>query len=480
MRATSHRFLRRLSGLVAAAVLAGPAVALASDNVSPVPDPAGDFRPGTRGYIKVTPEQAGGGVFSRILFINRCLGDCIISPGFEDSGSNHSSIIGGTRTLTEYEGSEAQWDEIMACARRVFAPFDVEVTDVDPGNVAHMESIVAGTSGQFGGLGNNTLGVAPYSCGYIGESMSFTFANAFDTFYAASAIPREICATLAQEAAHSWGLDHEMLSSDPMTYLNYNGERSFKDQAVRCGEYDARDCDCTGPTQNSYQEILSTFGSAEPTPPVVTIVRPSLGANVSPGFPVEVQVEDFNGVEHIELWVNGEYGSEIAFPPYVLNAPDDLSEGTIHVEVKAYDNQGTEGTATVDVIIGEPCETPADCQDIGEAYTCVGGRCVPGDGAPGGLGTECDGSPDCFSGLCLSDGEQQLCGERCELGAGQCPSGYGCLDVGQEYGSCWPGVDEGGGCCSSSQGPAAPIVLSLGVLGALATSRTRRRRRAAR
>ena len=58
----------------------------------------------------------------------------------------------------------------------------------------------------------------------------------------------------------------------------------------------ARQCDCGGTTQNSYQDILGIFGSATPSPPVVTIDAPLSGSAVSPGFAVRATVEDADGV----------------------------------------------------------------------------------------------------------------------------------------------------------------------------------------
>ena len=467
-------------GLSLVVVTGSAATALASDNAPAVPS-APAIRPGIRTYIPVdlpdTENAAAGGDFSRILFLNKCAGGCTIYYGNDNSSTNTSGISGGTRNLSAYDGGK--WAEIVACVKRIFSPFDVEVTDVDPGGTPHMEAIVAGTANQLG-MGSNILGVAPFVCGYIPRSMSYTFANAFDSFYPAGAIPREVCATIGQEVAHTWGFDHEMLASDPMTYLEYNGERAFQDQASRCGEDVNRDCNCGGSTQNSYQKILSIFGAADPTPPIVTITNLDFGDQVEPGFAVRAEVDDENGVDHVELWIDGAMTSSLAFPPYALNAPDDLADGTHQVKIIAYDLQDTPGEDSVDVIIGEPCATPGDCVDAGENYTCMGGRCVPGEGAVGGLGTSCESGVDCFSGICLSSNSGSLCGEVCERGGGQCPDGYGCLELSDGTGSCWPGVDEGGGegdCSSAGGGSAAPIALSLGLVGFVLS---RRRRPAAR
>ena len=50
----------------------------------------------------------------------------------------------------------------------------------------------------------------------------FTFTQAIPNITA-----RQACEIMSQEVAHSYGLDHELLASDPMTYLSYNGNRAF-------------------------------------------------------------------------------------------------------------------------------------------------------------------------------------------------------------------------------------------------------------
>ena len=77
--------------------------------------------------------------------------------------------------------------------------------------------------------------------------------------------PRTVCEVIAQEIAHSFGLDHEMLPADPMTYLDYNGDRTFQDRMVSCGEYADRTCGINGSTcrqrQNSVALLKERLGA---------------------------------------------------------------------------------------------------------------------------------------------------------------------------------------------------------------------------
>lgn len=430
--------------------------------------------------------MAGGGVNSRIIYLNNCKpGGCVISPGFESSLTNRSSIIDQTANISPFAYDDAVWDQVVQCVRETYAPFNITVTDQDPCNgqtsgctVNHWEDIVAGTP-QQAGFQSGVGGVSPWNCGIINNSITYSFAN----IYGPDVV--NICWTVAQEVAHSWGLDHEYLREDPMTYLEGSslpgGFKRFQNQNAQCGEYSARACQCGGSTQNSYQDIIGIFGAAGPTPPEVSFDDLTNGEQVEPGFIVRTTIVDDNGITSATLTVDNQTVQTLTTPPYIFNAPGSLGEGTHRVTVTAVDSLGTSGSASVDVNIGPPCETPADCAGQGENYTCVGGRCVPGEGAPGGLGEECMDNSECYSGQCATAGEDRYCVEPCEVGGSDCPSGFQCLDAGGS-GVCWPGGGDGdpeGGCSSSAGNGAMTSSLALGaLLGVLFAGRRRRRARA--
>jgi len=461
-------------------LLLATGTAVAEDNAS-IPN---EWQRPSRGKIDIDITQAdittrdeiaeGGPISSRLIFLNNCKpGGCVVRSGFESSINNTSSIISGTRTITPFAYSDAVWDDIVDCVRNIYAPFNVGVTDQDPGSVNHWESIVAGEP-QDAGFGNGTGGVSPFSCGIINNSITYDFANIYGPNV------EEICWTVAQETAHSFGLEHERLATDPMTYIGTvcgtaAAAHSFQNQAAPCGECSNTSCDCGGTTQNSYQMIMDIFGASTPSPPAVTITEPDNGQAVSPGFIVRGDIVDDNGIGSASLIVDGQTILTLTLPPFVFNAPETLLEGTHTVTLRATDFQGTVGEDSIDVVIGEPCETPGDCVEQGDNLTCVGGRCVPGEGADGGLGDECESGPDCFSGQCASDGEgNKYCVESCDLGESDCPGDFGCLDVGNGNGVCWPGAGDGGGCLDAGgEAPTMPIVFGLFV-GVMALVRRRR------
>jgi len=434
-------------------------------------------------------------VNSNVIFLDRCANGCTIShTGTDDSRNDRSTIGGGT--LQPFNCGDTAWQAVVTCMKDVFRDYNVTITDVDPGSADHLEIKIAGTPGNIG-LGNGIGGIAPFYCQtYQQDALVFAFANVY------GCATDEICAAASQEIAHTWSLDHVVDASDPLTYFGYSGRRFFHD-GVKCGSdctnssgqlCSAGTSGCYAPfnqglcasdqshacycdnasTQDDNQTVLSLFGPGNPTPPTVTITKPQDGAAVSPGFAVQANVDTAYGVSKVELRVDGNLVSTITSTPYVFNAPDNLASGQHTVEVTGYDSHSLPGKASIHAIIGEPCTKAADCPDA--TQTCVGGRCVPGSGVPGGLGSTCKLPSDCLEGECASDGTNMYCTADCT--PGQCPSGFGCLPNGTGSGNagvCWPGYDDGsgGGGCSTQGG--APLGLAGLMLG-LALSRRRPRR----
>jgi len=406
---------------------------------------------------------------SRIIYLNRCKNGCTVYPGNEDSLTQHSSIINNTGTIQPFAYSDTTWNSIVACVKATYAPFDITVTDVDPGNVDHWETFVAGRP-QDVGMQSGVAGVSPFTCGVIRNSITYAFANV------QGGDVNQICWTVAQETAHSFGLDHEYLASDPMTYLDGSLPKRFQNQTAQCGRYQVESCLCGGSGQNSYKMINSLFGLATPTPPTVTITKPTNGAQVQPGFGVVANIDDDQGINKGELYVDGKLIQSLNTPPFAFNAPADLGDGSHHVEVRGYDLQNTPGSAFIDVVIGAPCTKPGDC---GADKTCVDGRCVAAPGTPGGLGETCTDPTMCASGICGNDGAgNSYCTEQCDLSANGCPSGFTCLPTGGTTGVCWPGGDNGstaGGCSAEGGDASGPMMIGLGLLFGLFFMRRRRR-----
>ncbi|MDX2092431.1 MAG: MYXO-CTERM sorting domain-containing protein [Kofleriaceae bacterium] len=400
---------------------------------------------------------------SRILYVNDCLPNgCTVTKNSANSAlSNTSSIASGTVRMSPYIHGQAHWDEVIACVRETFAPFDITVVTEDPGATPHYEVMAAGTSAELSSSIMNAGGIAPFiSCNAQHDSMLvFVFANqTSDKTY--------LCAAIAHEAGHAYGLSHSLDPRDPMTYMDLGSLKRWQNAAQTCGTETPENCRCFPSTQNSFRYLKDTFGlhpSLEDA--ALALDTPRDGMWVKPGFPIRAAFASPLDTLNASMSIDG--GATMPSDVNILawNAPASLTAGSHRVSVTATDYGDRTATATATVNIMQACG--AGCAD---GFTCFGGFCVPGSSTPGGLGASCTESGQCTLGQCASDGETSLCTGTCEQG-GTCPSGFACIEGANV---CWP-ADDGG--CSTTGGSPASLLFGA---GALVLARRRRRATGAR
>jgi uncharacterized protein (TIGR03382 family) len=202
--------------------------------------------------VDATPiANAGDGVV-RLLYVNRCPGGCTVSSGQDDAVANTSTLVEGAAiTLAEFPHGDAAWADMMTCLENMFGPYNINVTDVDPGDQPHFETMVAGSNSDLNRPGS--AGVAPSACMGVSGAISYAFA------YEIAGDGQSLCEVVAHEAGHTFGLEHAYLCEDPMTYLEGCGPKTFQDANAQCGTGAPEACNC-GSTQNSHQHLLSVFG----------------------------------------------------------------------------------------------------------------------------------------------------------------------------------------------------------------------------
>ena len=466
--------------------LALPSGAHAEDRGAPLPPV--DEQPvsgGSRGYVKAPPSAFADnhGPISHIIYANRCRGGCTFTKGtFSDAITNTTIIgpgsAGTTFTLSEFAQSEQVWNDAITCLREAYAPYDVQIVTDDPGNVPHHEAIIAGTSAEIGRAGE-VLGVAPLdasTCEPKNNVISFSLANSHpaDGLY--------LCWTIAQETAHSYGLDHAFECTDPMTYIPTPcGQKFFRNKLSPCGENGPRQCLCSGTTQNSHAKLLSVHG-ANPTPapaPTTTISSPANGATVSGEFSVVVGAVDKRGIDRIEVYVNGWKWNQVAGSrnsSYLVPVPAAVPNGVMDVKIRACNDIDRCGEQTVQVTKGAPCAN-ADACALGQK--CEAGKCF-WDPPSAELGEACTYPQACISENCqsFSDGTQ-VCTQACFGGPNDdCPDGFTCSGAVGQAGFCLAGGggDDGGGCCSAGDDGTGAVALNLGLGGLVGLLVLRRRR----
>ncbi len=287
-----------------------------------------------------------------VLYLNKNGGT--FTPGNNDSRTNVSSVPQQTSVIAPWNVSATDWQTVVTCIQQEFAAYDITVTDVDPGQTPHIEAVIAGNAADLG-LASNVGGVSPFTvdCGTIPNSIVYAFAAEYGTQY------QTVCEVAAQEIAHSFGLDHEVLASDPMTYLSYNGHKTFQNQTASCGETSGpRACglvlqgypSCRA-DQNSVALLTARVGLASDTvPPTVAITSPANGASVKPGFTISVNASDNTAIAKVELVIDGALVDTRTAAPFTFTAPSTLAMGGHAIAVNAYDTKNMT-TSSVDVTV---------------------------------------------------------------------------------------------------------------------------------
>jgi len=421
-------------------------------------------------------------VNSHIVYLNNCRPNgCAVKQGpSDDARIDQSAIVPHSGTLSALKSS-IDFNAIKSCVTTAMAPFNVTVTDQDPGMVPHFEIMIAGSPGEVGfpaadeGVAQYLCSGAPGSCSgtYIPEALSFAFGNASTL----GGNTTNICGVALQETAHGWTLDHATPSSDPMTYNSYTTPLSFRDNApcgsdcLYTGNTNAFGVVCSGTggsathpcmennmaTQNEVTILKNLFGPAGVTAPTVMITSPANGAGEQMGqaFSVTASCSSGDGVKEIDFLIDGQQMSTTAASPATFMAPNYLLKGAHQIDVICGTTKLASATASVTVMVGNICATDTDC---GANNICYQQSCITGPGGAGGLGATCAQNADCASGSCGNDGSQQLCVVPCDPNNDVCPDGFSCLGDGTGGGVCWLGGSSGG-CCETGHGDSRGSIL---------------------
>jgi len=198
---------------------------------------------------------------TKTIFLQRRAVD--LTPGEDDAARGVSSVLanaGNKPARTKaWTGGDARWAKLVACVKQQFAPFDVVVTDERPSGDNFLMVVVGGKPTDIGlTKSHHVSGLAPFNGSVIPRSVVFAFAAVSNNDV------RAVCETIAMEVAHTYGLDHEYLCKDVMTYLSGCGAKSFVDADAPCGESKKRACEDGAPTQNSYRKLVELLGAATP------------------------------------------------------------------------------------------------------------------------------------------------------------------------------------------------------------------------
>jgi hypothetical protein len=194
---------------------------------------------------------------SKTIFLERNAVD--LQPGEDDAPRGISSVLanaGGKAVKSKpWTGGDKKWKSLVSCVQKLFKPFDVVVTDQRPNDDNFMMVVVGGKPTDVGIKDSHHVsGLAPFHGGVIPRAVVFAFSATSENDV------QTTCETIGMEVAHAYGLDHEYLCKDVMTYLPNCGAKLFVDKDAPCGESKKRSCEGGNPTQNSYRRLLEALG----------------------------------------------------------------------------------------------------------------------------------------------------------------------------------------------------------------------------
>jgi uncharacterized protein (TIGR03382 family) len=316
----------------------------------------------------ITPGPNTALAVSKTIYLNK--NGVTLQPGNNDSRTNRSTLANQATTLPAWNPSPATWTATVNCMKDLFAAYDVVLTETDPGQTPHIEAVFGGSPGQLG-MPNGVAGVSPFTqnCAVIENAIVFTFTQVLP-----QTDSRLICEIMAQEVAHAYGLDHELLASDPMTYLDYNGNRAFQNQTASCGEDVQRPCGINGsvcrPNQNSVtlltERLGRKVGGGDTVPPTGTITAPAANTQVPPGFLVYTDANDNQMVVSAKLYIDGQVSLELTSGPFNFATPTTLSEGQHRLKVDIFDGTTTYTTQEITVTVKRGAPDPGSGNGDGD------------------------------------------------------------------------------------------------------------------
>lgn len=317
--------VRRSSLLLAATLFAAaPAMAMspweAADAAIETGHPVASYISLPMLEIQHHAQIFGGPASSALpIYLNRFGGS--YSCGNDDSATNVSSVVCGSNggDVGSFSGSDSQWTFVRGCVQDMFAPFNVYVTDIEPTGLDYVEAVVGGVPGDAG-MPNGVGGVAPFTCGLIPNGIVYAFSDVYGNDM------QGVCETVAQEVAHAFGLDHEFMCEDPMTYLGGCGEKSFQDVYAQCGEFEPRECQCgNADSQNSVQQMLQSLGASDGTPPppppvdtelpVIALGAPDADAILPANSTINVSITASDDTQLTLVQLDWDFSGETFFCP---------------------------------------------------------------------------------------------------------------------------------------------------------------------
>jgi hypothetical protein len=158
--------------------------------------------------------------------------------------------------IPRFGGGDSTWKAVVACVKKQYEPFAVDIVDTWPARGHFITAVVGGRASQLGFDDEMIDGVGPFDGDVEPDAIVHVFSQTSGERDIAN-----LCAATAHEIGHALGLDHELYCGDIMSYYGDQcGEPRFVDAEAPCGEDDERDCASGEATQSSYRRLGQLVG----------------------------------------------------------------------------------------------------------------------------------------------------------------------------------------------------------------------------
>lgn len=305
-------------------------------------------------------------------------GVTLVADDVDDAAANRTAIAALAISLPAYAGDHTARAAVLAAMRSDWSRYAIEIVDVRPDDDDWSMAVVSSAAP----LGDGVAGAAVLDCDDDRGTGDVVFAFAGPDTDALA-----LAATVSQELAHAYGLEHVDDPRDLLYPLATDGDAEFRDECValveggRCDDVHRRYCD--DGKQNAHAELLHHLGPAVPDqdPPEVALVSPGDGDRMIAGSDLQVVVEasDDTRVERVVLLEGDRELGEDRSPPweFVVTA---VPAGSYAIRARAIDVAGHERESEIVMITADAVAPAGDFArgDESEAGCRMGVGSVPG------------------------------------------------------------------------------------------------------
>lgn len=373
------------------------------------------------GFAAVAPEPPAawedieGNQYPRkhTLFLN--FNGATLYGGEDNSAENKSSLAKPGHKYPQFGGAESSALAIVQAVQEDMASFGVVIQYAKrPSKTLPYTMAMVGGQWQDTNIGDPAGGVAPGTdCEARGQRH---VVYAFDTS----------SATVGQEAAHAWGLDHTMGADRIMSYQPGNNKH-FGDNCqdlceeacqgkgtIGCRLIHEKYCGVGSEQQNDLAELGFIFGTNEPDTeaPEVSIVSPEGDVELAVGDDLAIAgfVHDNYGGVGWKLIVKKDGAvvfDEVDYEKKLAWNFSNTPQGVYEVTLEAEDHFGHVVQDVVIVTVGDPPQSSGSAEGTGSAEGGSSGSAeVTGDVPTGDFqtsgGGEASGSSE--TGVDVDDG----------------------------------------------------------------------------